>query len=155
MAAVQNYLARRTESGLSNATMHAEGTTPKPTPAPLLSGAINEDPESFRQSQAEAATQEPPSPDEYDSDYSAHSDQHSDNEDVPEPKDSSWRASLPTLTRLQKNILKCSVAYLIGSLFTFVPYLSGFISDIIPNGSDEGPSPSAHMVATGKRLDIA
>ncbi|KDQ07157.1 hypothetical protein BOTBODRAFT_167215 [Botryobasidium botryosum FD-172 SS1] len=58
------------------------------------------------------------------------------------------RDRLPTLTVFQRNVLKCSVAYLIASLFTFVPYLSGFISDIVPNRSQEGPSPSAHMVAT-------
>jgi hypothetical protein len=49
---------------------------------------------------------------------------------------------LPQLTTLQRNILKCSVAYFIGSLFTFVPYLSGFLSDIVPFGSNEGPSPT-------------
>ena len=56
---------------------------------------------------------------------------------------------LPTLTTVQRNILKCSVAYFIGSLFTFSPYLSGFIADI--TGDDPGervPSPSGHMVAT-------
>ncbi|KAI0630649.1 Fusaric acid resistance protein-like-domain-containing protein [Trametes polyzona] len=44
---------------------------------------------------------------------------------------------------------QCSIAYFIGSLFTFSPYLSGFIADI--TGGDPGdriPSPSGHMVAT-------
>ncbi|TFK90654.1 hypothetical protein K466DRAFT_484360 [Polyporus arcularius HHB13444] len=56
---------------------------------------------------------------------------------------------LPTLTTVQRNILKCAIAYFIGSLFTFSPYLSGFIADI--TGDDPGerkPSPSGHMVAT-------
>ncbi|KAI0088109.1 Fusaric acid resistance protein-like-domain-containing protein [Irpex rosettiformis] len=58
---------------------------------------------------------------------------------------------LPTvsLSPLHKNILKCCVAYFIGSLFTYSPFLSGFIADI--TGGDPGdrsPSPSGHMVAT-------
>ncbi|GJJ06194.1 hypothetical protein Clacol_000383 [Clathrus columnatus] len=59
------------------------------------------------------------------------------------------RSLLPSLTRLQKNVLKCSLAYLISSLFTFVPYLSGFLSDVPSRGKwGGGPSPSGHMVAT-------
>ncbi|KAI0708907.1 Fusaric acid resistance protein-like-domain-containing protein [Cerioporus squamosus] len=49
----------------------------------------------------------------------------------------------PALTTVQRNILKCAIAYFIGSLFTFSPYLSGFIADI--TGDDPGertPSPS-------------
>lgn len=56
---------------------------------------------------------------------------------------------IPPLPPLYRNILKCCVAYFIGSLFTFSPYLSGFIADI--TGGDPGdriPSPSGHMVAT-------
>ncbi|KAI0676139.1 Fusaric acid resistance protein-like-domain-containing protein [Trametes maxima] len=56
---------------------------------------------------------------------------------------------IPTLSPIYRNILKCSIAYFIGSLFTFSPYLSGFIADI--TGGDPGdriPSPSGHMVAT-------
>ncbi|KAI8985654.1 Fusaric acid resistance protein-like-domain-containing protein [Trametes punicea] len=56
---------------------------------------------------------------------------------------------IPPLPPLYRNILKCSIAYLIGSLFTFSPYLSGFIADITSNGPGErGPAPSGHMVAT-------
>lgn len=59
------------------------------------------------------------------------------------------RFALPTIPLLYRNILKCSVAYFIGSLFTFSPYLSGFISDLTGNGPGERtPSPSGHMVAT-------
>lgn len=57
--------------------------------------------------------------------------------------------TIPTLSPLYRNILKCCIAYFIGSLFTFSPYLSGFIADI--TGDDPGdrvPSPSGHMVAT-------
>jgi len=55
----------------------------------------------------------------------------------------------PKLSRLHKNVLKCALAYLIASLFTFVPYLSGFLSDIPSRGKGGGgPSPSGHMVAT-------
>ncbi|TCD61379.1 hypothetical protein EIP91_008533 [Steccherinum ochraceum] len=62
-----------------------------------------------------------------------------------------WPSKLPTLSPLQRNILKCSIAYFIGSLFTFSPYLSGLISDLTSYGPSEGdrvPSPSGHMVAT-------
>lgn len=41
----------------------------------------------------------------------------------------SW-LRIPTLTPLQRDILKCSIAYFIGSLFTFNPYLSKLVSDI-------------------------
>lgn len=56
---------------------------------------------------------------------------------------------IPTLSRLQKNVLKCGLAYLFSSLFTFVPYLSSFLADVPSNGKwERGPSPSGHMVAT-------
>ncbi|EMD33734.1 hypothetical protein CERSUDRAFT_87077 [Gelatoporia subvermispora B] len=56
---------------------------------------------------------------------------------------------LPTLPVVWRNILKCSVAYFIGSLFTFSPYLSGFIAGVTGNGFGSNvPSPSGHMVAT-------
>ncbi|RPD58687.1 hypothetical protein L227DRAFT_504933 [Lentinus tigrinus ALCF2SS1-6] len=56
---------------------------------------------------------------------------------------------LPALTTVQRNILKCAIAYFIGSLFTFSPYLSGFIADITgDNPGERTPSPSGHMVAT-------
>ena len=56
---------------------------------------------------------------------------------------------VPTLTPVQRNILKCSIAYLLGSLFTFSPYLSRIISDVTADGPGAGvPSPSGHMVAT-------
>ena len=48
------------------------------------------------------------------------------------------------------NVLKCSVVYLITSLFTFSPYLSGFISDLTSqcDPGEHKPSSSGHMVAT-------
>ncbi|KAH9893586.1 Fusaric acid resistance protein-like-domain-containing protein [Cubamyces lactineus] len=56
---------------------------------------------------------------------------------------------IPPLTPVQRNILKCCIAYFIGSLFTFSPYLSGFIADITSDDpGDRTPSPSGHMVAT-------
>lgn len=56
---------------------------------------------------------------------------------------------VPTIPVLWKNILKCAVAYLIASLFTFSPYLSGFLSDISTPGAGNGlPSPTGHMIAT-------
>ncbi|KAI9067926.1 hypothetical protein FKP32DRAFT_1562778 [Trametes sanguinea] len=66
----------------------------------------------------------------------------------------SWRMitrvpKIPTLSPIYRNILKCAIAYFIASLFTFSPYLSGFISDITSNGPGERtPARSGHMVAT-------
>lgn len=55
----------------------------------------------------------------------------------------------PTLSPIQRNIIKCSVAYFIASLFTFSPYFSGFIADLTNYGRGESyPAPSGHMVAT-------
>ena len=60
-----------------------------------------------------------------------------------------FRWAMPEIPLLYRNILKCSVAYFIGSLFTFHPYLSGFIADLTGRGPGERtPSPSGHMVAT-------
>jgi hypothetical protein len=68
----------------------------------------------------------------------------------PSSENKSWLSRiLPKLSPLQRNILKCCVAYFIGSLFTYSPLLSGLIADI--KGGDPGertPSPSGHMVAT-------
>lgn len=56
---------------------------------------------------------------------------------------------VPTIPVLWKNVLKCAVAYLIASLFTFSPYLSGFFSDISTPGAGNGrPSPTGHMIAS-------
>jgi hypothetical protein len=54
----------------------------------------------------------------------------------------------PPLTPLQRNILKCAVAYFIGSLFTFNSTLSGLITSVISTGDESAPSQSGHMVAT-------
>lgn len=60
-----------------------------------------------------------------------------------------WRTKVPhlihsagkriTLTPQQKSVLKCSFAYFVGSLFTFVPALNGFIGN---------NRVSSHLVAT-------
>ncbi|KAF8550630.1 hypothetical protein OG21DRAFT_1478462 [Imleria badia] len=55
---------------------------------------------------------------------------------------------VPTIPLLWKNILKCSVAYFIGSLFTFHPSLSRLFGDLAPGSGGGGPYPSAHMIAT-------
>ncbi|KAI6002886.1 Fusaric acid resistance protein-like-domain-containing protein [Pisolithus albus] len=50
---------------------------------------------------------------------------------------------------LWRNILKCSVAYFLASLFTLHPYLSDFFGDLTSYGpGGGGPSPSGHMIAT-------
>ena len=60
------------------------------------------------------------------------------------------RASyLPTLPTLYRNILKCSLAYFLGSLFTYYTPLSRFISELTQDGPGEKyPSAMGHMVAT-------
>ena len=56
---------------------------------------------------------------------------------------------LPTLPTLYRNILKCSVAYFLGSLFTYYAPLSRFISELTQDGPGEKyPSAMGHMVAT-------
>ena len=62
---------------------------------------------------------------------------------------SALHSRLPTLSPVHRNIIKCSVAYFVESLFTFSPYLSGFIADLTNYGPGESyPAPSGHMVAT-------
>jgi hypothetical protein len=55
-----------------------------------------------------------------------------------------------TFTNTHRNVLKCAIAYFIGSLFTFSPHLSRFISDLSSYGPNDPttPSPTGHMVAT-------
>ncbi|KAJ3749643.1 Fusaric acid resistance protein-like-domain-containing protein [Lentinula detonsa] len=70
-------------------------------------------------------------------------------QDEPQTKWHSLRERIPTIPVLYRNIFKCAVAYFIASLFTFNPYLSGFMSDLVSYGSGERrPLPSGHMVAT-------
>ncbi|KZT51834.1 hypothetical protein CALCODRAFT_442467 [Calocera cornea HHB12733] len=56
--------------------------------------------------------------------------------------------TLSFLSRPSKDIIKCVLAYFIGSLFTFVPELSAIIAGLKPANGSRGPSWSAHMVAT-------
>jgi hypothetical protein len=60
------------------------------------------------------------------------------------------RASrLPALPTLYRNILKCSLAYFLGSLFTYYTPLSRFITELTQDGPGEKyPSAMGHMVAT-------
>lgn len=56
---------------------------------------------------------------------------------------------IPAVSILYRNVLKCSIAYFIASLFTFSPHLSSFISDLTSHGpGPHTPFPSGHMVAT-------
>lgn len=57
-----------------------------------------------------------------------------------------WK--LPSLSPLQRRILKCAVAYFVGSLFTFNSTFSALITSAIPTGDEGTPSRSGHMVAT-------
>ena len=65
----------------------------------------------------------------------------------------SW-LRIPTLSPVQQKVLKCSLAYTIGCLFTFVPALSALLTDIIPLETQQGPSPTGHMVATVGKLCV-
>ncbi|KAF9063974.1 Fusaric acid resistance protein-like-domain-containing protein [Rhodocollybia butyracea] len=70
-------------------------------------------------------------------------------QDEPQPKWYSFRKRLPTISVLHRNIFKCAVAYFVASLFTFNPFLAGFLSDVVSGGSRQHrPLSSAHMVAT-------
>jgi hypothetical protein len=56
---------------------------------------------------------------------------------------------IPTVPLLYRNMLKCSIAYFIASLFTFSPILSKLISDLTSYGpGPHKPFPSGHMVAS-------
>jgi hypothetical protein len=62
-----------------------------------------------------------------------------------------WKrlSHLPTLPPLYRNILKCSLAYFLGSLFTYYAPLSRFIAELTQDGPGEKyPSAMGHMVAT-------
>jgi len=59
---------------------------------------------------------------------------------------SKWKP--PPLTPLQRNILKCAVAYFVGSMFTFNSTLSNLITSVISTEDERAPSKSGHMVAT-------
>ena len=66
-------------------------------------------------------------------------------------KERSWQRllHLPTVPALYRNILKCSLAYLLGSLFTYYTPLARFISELTQDSPGEKyPSVMGHMVAT-------
>ncbi|CUA66706.1 putative membrane protein YGL140C [Saccharomyces cerevisiae S288c] [Rhizoctonia solani] len=87
--------------------------------------------------------------DSYDSsEDSDHNDNDDDSTNTQPSAPITSRFRLPTLSPLQKKVLKCSIAYTLGCLFTFVPAFSNILTDIIPLGSQQGPSPTGHMVAT-------
>ena len=66
----------------------------------------------------------------------------------PQP-DLKTRLSALALSPLHRNVLKCSIAYFSASLFTFCPYLSNLISDLVSYGPGKAaPTPTGHMVAT-------
>lgn len=52
---------------------------------------------------------------------------------------------IPSLTAQQRGILKCSIAYTVATLFTFVPVLSGLLAAPFDL---EGPVRGGHVVAT-------
>jgi hypothetical protein len=54
-------------------------------------------------------------------------------------------SKLPTLTRANKDILKCGIAYFIAELFTFEPHLASILS--VPF-EFEKPATNGHVVAT-------
>ncbi|KAK0240849.1 hypothetical protein EDD85DRAFT_816543 [Armillaria nabsnona] len=89
--------------------------------------------------------------DEYDSDTESSTStittNHLTSSDTPVPT-RKWY-TIPTIPLVYRNIVKCALAYVLASLFTYSPHLSGLISDLVTYGSnDRIPLPSGHMVAT-------
>lgn len=82
-------------------------------------------------------------------------DESDENDDADKEHPSSWRSRLKEiewmsfldLTPMQRNLLKCAVAYFLASLFTYITPLSLLLGDISSDG-DKTPHPSGHMVAT-------
>ncbi|PPQ75741.1 hypothetical protein CVT24_002587 [Panaeolus cyanescens] len=72
---------------------------------------------------------------------------------LPHPPPLSLSARITRLSSLDfitKNVLKCSIAYFVASLFTFSPFLSQLVSDWMPYGPSDPatPLPIGHMIAT-------
>ncbi|KAL5528798.1 hypothetical protein ACEPAF_7935 [Sanghuangporus sanghuang] len=83
---------------------------------------------------------------DYDSVSGPGSDSESSTSVLPPPSvPRRWR--IPEIPILYRNILKCAVAYFLGSLWTYVTPLSLMIGSIT-SGGDRVPFPSGHMVAT-------
>ncbi|KAL5507641.1 hypothetical protein ACEPAH_7097 [Sanghuangporus vaninii] len=83
-------------------------------------------------------------------DYDSGSGSGSDSESstsVQPPPSVPRRWHIPEIPILYRNILKCAVAYFLGSLWTYVTPLSLMIGSIT-SGGDRVPFPSGHMVAT-------
>lgn len=100
---------------------------------------------------------EPPSHAHEQTDYSVDDSDNDDDSSTPPPSRASRTFSwlrIPALSPLQQKVLKCSLAYTIGCLFTFVPALSALLSDIVPLETQQGPSPTGHMVATVGKLYV-
>jgi len=69
--------------------------------------------------------------------------------DSDDPRAGHSTPRLPALPILYRNILKCSIAYFIGSLFTYSDRLSALIAGInADRHTGVKPSASGHMVAT-------
>jgi hypothetical protein len=138
-----------------NAGHGTVATSPQPSAAefeqdPFLVSSVPSNRLSRLSAEPDPIRADPPDFEDYSSDDS---DDSSDATPTPRefftpPRYLAW-LQLPTLSRLQRNVLKCGLAYFISSLFTFVPYLSSFLADVPSNGKwERGPSPSGHMVAT-------
>ncbi len=88
------------------------------------------------------------------SEHEYDSDDYSSSHSLSRSANSSGTSSLscplfrrPSIPLVWRNVFKCAIAYFIGSLFTFTPYLSRLLADVT-SGSSPIPSPSGHMVAT-------
>lgn len=138
-------------------------TTPKvehpPQKRHSLSTSVSSIPNGFFDSRVQSPDETPPitatgtsggPATDYDSDDTESTTSPASSTSTPPEHKSPWSARFEALrlTPLQRNILKCSVAYLIGSLFTFVPQLSGLITAITSMDEESLPSASGHMVAT-------
>lgn len=108
---------------------------------------------SHRSSRASSIERRTPEDDTaYDSDSSTQSDYDSDDtEETTQPSQAkpSWWRRIPELPPLYRNILKCSLAYFLASLFTYNEKMSHLIGAITSYGPGSAkPSPSGHLVAS-------
>lgn len=141
--------ARERSAGLSDwegvRTPHvqqvSEPRRSAPTTPSLLSPPLVDEPTSYAESNSKQNGRHDPNSD------SESEDSHSGDEYTRfksgDPVQSIWR--LPALTAQQRGVLKCSIAYTIATLFTFVPFLSEFLASPFDL---EGPVRGGHVVAT-------
>lgn len=141
----------RQEQGSSSPTLNRRSSRAPGTPHNLTGNVPRtvSSPAQFREEEyflAEESEQEDSDLDS-DSEHAA-SDSTSGSSFVAEEPRTGLRDRLENIPTLYKNIFKCALAYLIGSLFTFSPFFSRLIADLTPGDDSSTLTSSGHMVAT-------